>query len=290
MHTVRILFLISLLFLPVLICGLPLLNLQFADSLFFQGDYYNSATEYERYLFYNPNDSFIPAIKYKLAQAYIKSKEIDKAEKILRELISSNLSLRADQSEAWQSQSSQKIDINQQAQIDLAKLYISQNELFRAKIELNDMLLFNNSISDSIKKEANYLLGSIALQESEPKEAINYFSQTQDSLLVNQIKTLKKLPKKNVLFSQILSSVIPGTGEMYCGKYGLGFLSLLVSSACVYGMVLTYKNKQYVDFSIIFSMFFTRFYNGSRNNARDFAKKYNERIYQERLKEFNVRR
>jgi tetratricopeptide (TPR) repeat protein len=241
-------------------------SVSFAESLYEQGDYFNSATEYERYLFYNSNDTLVEEIKLKLARAYIKSNEISKAKNILKELSS------------------------QEAQMELAELYIEQGELFKAKIELNDLLLFNNDTQDSIKKEAYKSLGNIALQEYEPNDAIRYFTQAQDSFLVTRIKPMTKLLKKNVLLSQILSSVIPGTGEMYCGKYGWGILSLLVNSASIYGTIRCYQNKQYLDAALILSFFFTRFYNGSHNNARDFAQSYNERIYHQSLKELNVTR
>lgn len=254
-----------------LVFGFTQPNLSYADSLYEQGDYYNSATEYERYLFYNPSDSLKPAIKLKLAQTYIKSNEINKAEKILQEL------------------SSQEIKQSQQAQMDLANLYISQGNLFKAKIELNDLLLFNNNLQDSIKKEIYRNLGYIALQEHEPTDALNNFTQAQDCFLISKTKPLTQLPRKNVLLSQVLSSIIPGTGEMYSGKYGWGILSLLVNSASMYGTIRCYQKKQYLDASLIFSLFFTRFYNGSRNNARDFAQSYNERIYQQKLKGLNIK-
>lgn len=245
-------------------------SLSFAESLYEQNDYYNSATEYERYLFYHNNDSLFSEIKLKLAKAYIMSAEINKAEKILQEL------------------SSKKIKASQDAQLNLAKLYMLQGELFKAKIELNDLLLFNINIQDTVKKESNLNLGYIALQEHEPNEAINYFNQAQDSFLIAQTKVITKLPKKNVLLSQILSSIIPGTGEVYCGKYGWGILSFLVNSASIYGTIKCYQNKQYLDATLIFSLFFTRFYNGTRNNARDFAQEYNNKIYSAKLKNFNT--
>jgi hypothetical protein len=166
---------------------------------------------------------------------------------------------------------------------------MSQGELFKAKIELNDLILFNNNLQDSTKKEINQNLGYIALQEHEPNDALNYFTQAKDSILIFKTYAMTNLPKKNILLSQILSSIIPGTGEMYCGKYGWGLLSLLVNSASIYGTVYSYKKKNYLDAALIFSLFFSRFYNGSRNNAHDFAQAYNERVYQQRLKELNIR-
>jgi hypothetical protein len=148
--------------------------------------------------------------------------------------------------------------------------------------------LFNNNIQDSIKKEINRNLGYIALQEYELNDAINCFTQASDSFLINKTQATVKLPKKNILLSQILSSIIPGTGEMYCGKYGWGILSFLVNFASIYGTIKCYQNKQYLDATLIFSLFFIRFYNGSRNNARDFAQEYNNKIYSTKLKDLNT--
>jgi hypothetical protein len=215
------------------------------------------------------NDSFLQNIKLKLTRSYFYSQESDKTEKILQEL------------------SSQKGQFAQEAQLQLAKLYIHEGDFFKAKIELNDLLLFSDQSNNQKipRKEVYENLGYIALQEHELNDALGYFTQAEDSLLIANTKAMPKLPKKNVLLSQVLSSIVPGSGEIYCGRYGIGLLSFLVNSASVLGMVYTYKNKQYLDAALIFSLFFTRFYNGSRNNARDFAWEFNNRMYKQKFTE-----
>lgn len=246
-------------------------SLTLAESLFVHKDFFNAATEYERYLFINSENisgDSLQKIKFKLAISYLNSGEMDKAETVLSELTSQNNQLAGE------------------AHVQLAKVFLQKSDLFRAKVELNDLLLFSDANeSELLRTETYKLLGYIALQEKENKDALNYFTLAQDSILITKTKLIQKIPKKNVFLSQILSSIIPGSGEIYCGKYGWGILSLLVNSASMYGTVYSYQKKRYLDASLIFSLLFTRFYNGSRNNARDFAQEYNNRMYKQKLTE-----
>lgn len=240
-----------------------------AESLYLQKDYYSAATEYERFLFYNSitpiNDSMIDNIRLKLAECYYNSGEYNRAQKIVGNLIE------------------QRGYFAQEAQLLRTQFYIKEKQYFRAKIELNDLLIFNHNPEK--EREVYNLLGYIALQEREFDEASKYFNLSQDTFLIVNIEDIIKAPKKNVVLSQVMSTIIPGSGEIYSRKYGWGVLSLLVNAAAIYGTVNCYKNKQYLDASLIFTLLFTRFYNGSRNNARDFALEYNKRIYQSKIKE-----
>ncbi|MCX7785383.1 MAG: hypothetical protein N2201_04040 [candidate division WOR-3 bacterium] len=239
-------------------------SLSLAESLYNQNDYFNAITEFERYLFYNPDASNKQEIKYKLALSYFYCQETLKTERILQEL------------------SSEEGRISQQAQWYLVQMYLNTKKHFKAKLELNDLLIRDNNQN---KAEIYRALGYIALQEQDPKTALEYFMLAQDSWLINKTNNLIRLPKKNISLAQLLSTLVPGSGEMYCGRYVWGILSFLVNSVTIYGTIYSFKHKQYLDASLIFSIFFTRFYNGSRNNARDFAIEFNTKIYQKALRE-----
>ncbi len=239
-------------------------SLSIAESLYEQKDYFNAITEFERYLFFNPSASQQRKIKYKLARSYFYCNETLKSENILRALLSEQDSL------------------SQKAQQLLAQIYLDTKRYFRAKIELNDLLItagYHN------KTEIYRALGYVALQELEPQTALEYFTLAQDSWLITKTHHILRLPKKNVSLAQLLSTFIPGSGEIYARRYGWGILSFLINSAAIYGTIHSIKNKQYLDATLIFTIFFTRFYNGSRNNARDFAISYNQKNYQKAMKE-----
>jgi tetratricopeptide (TPR) repeat protein len=240
-----------------------------AESLNAHKDYYNAVTEYERFLFHDSDtittDSIKDNIRIKLAESYYQTDEFSRADKIVNSLIEGRSHLA------------------QNAQLLRAQFYIRAKQYFRAKIELSDLLLF--SPNQTAQNRVNQLFGYIALQEKEFDEAVKYFNSAQDTFLINMTNRIIQAPKKNPVLSQIMSSVIPGSGEIYAGKYGWGILSLLVNAATVYGTVNCYKKKQYLDATLIFTMLFTRFYSGSVNNARDFALEYNEKIYQSKIKQ-----
>lgn len=238
-----------------------------AESLYAHKDYYNAATEYERILFYNitTDDSTSAAIKCRLAHCYYETGERERAEPIISHLLERQNRTCG------------------QAQLLRVDYYLREKEYFRAKVELSDILLFANN--ESVKKTAYCLLGYIALQEHQERDAIKYFTIAQDTFLTNRAEALINTPKKNPSLSQIMSSILPGSGEIYAGKYSLGIWSLFINSACVYGIIHSYQKKQYLDATLIFLFLFTRFYNGSRNNAQYFTVKYNERKLGSKIKE-----
>ena len=87
----------------------------------------------------------------------------------------------------------------------------------------------------------------------------------------------------------ILSTVLPGTGDIYSGHYWAGIFALLINSASIFGIVHSINRESYIDASLIFSIFFTRFYFGSRQNAYDFANEYNQNIYEDRIRALKVK-
>ncbi|MEO0075673.1 MAG: hypothetical protein ABIK31_06160 [candidate division WOR-3 bacterium] len=243
--------------------------LSVAESLYSSKDYYNAATEYERYLFFvTSNDSTRDLINLKLAQCYLNVNDVSKGKLIIENIINK-----------------QSI-FSYQAQICLAKYYFSQHDYFRARIELNDL---SYRIDNEIDKRIVYkMLGLIALYEKDINNAIFYLNLAQDTVWIEKVKLIQQLPKKNVLFAMGLSTIIPGLGEMYVGKYKLGLWAFLVNSATVYGTIRCFQKKQYLDAALLFSLLFMRFYNGSRNNAQVYGNEYNDILYQQKIKELQI--
>lgn len=243
--------------------------LSVAESLYSSKDYYNAATEYERYLFFvMSNDSTRDQVNLKLAQCYLNVNDVNKGKLILENIINKQSIL------------------SYQAQICLAKYYFSQKDYFKARIELNDLLY---RIDNEIDKRIVYkMLGLIALYEKDINNARLFLNLAQDTILSEKVELIQQLPKKNVLFAIGLSTIIPGLGEIYAGKYKLGVWAFLVNSATLYGSIRCFQKKQYLDASLLFSLLFLRFYNGSRNNAFIYANEYNDRIYQQKIKELQI--
>lgn len=255
-------------------------NNDLADSLYQSGYYYEAATEYERLLFFlnSPNgaESLDPSmpekivqskIKFRLALSYLKSGEVEKGRKFLRDLI--------------------KTEFAHKAQLLLAQSHIGLGEYYNAELELYDFLITTQD-SAEIRK-AYQLLGWVKLNQKDYPKAINYFNQSPVPQVGLGIKKLSEYRGKSPTIALILSSLLPGTGEIYCGKYKTGFLSLLINGLSVLGIYYSLKNKNYIDAGVIFSIFFNRFYFGSRQNASYFAVEFNERYYRKKIEDLNHR-
>lgn len=240
-------------------------SLPLADSLYLQNDFYNAATEYERFLFYNPSDSLAGYARLRLGLSYAGLGEFSKAEQVLKNLMETSPPLA------------------KKAQTALIKAYISEENYPLAQLELSDMLLFSQD--DNEKKELYRLSGFLNLFEHNLAGAIGNFALAGSDSLLKATEALKRLPQKDPTLSGVLSTIVPGSGEIYCGRYRIGISAFIANALCVGGIVWTIKNKKYLDAILIFNFLFKRFYFGSQRNARDFANDYNEAAYERHLAE-----
>jgi tetratricopeptide (TPR) repeat protein len=239
----------------------PLINL--ADSLYSNRNFFDAATEYERFLYNFPADSNVDYVCFKLGLAYLENNETVKGERLIRNIINtSNLYSR-------------------KAQLILAKNFVHNSQFKRARFEIQDLLIFADDTIENQK--LNRILGWLHLAENELAKAEHYFSVAKDSELVTEIQNFSRLPRKNPFIAVLLSSIIPGSGEIYSGQYWTGLASFLVNAAAVAGTVLSIKKENYLDAALILSIFFNRFYSGSRQNAYDFATEYNEKLYRTKI-------
>lgn len=242
-------------------CTNPLINL--ADSLYSNRNFFAAATEYERFLYNFPADSNVDYVCFKLGLSYLENNELEKGEEIIRKNINaSNLYSR-------------------KAQLILAENFIHNSQFKRARFEIQDLLIFTGDTIEN--QELNRILGWLDLAENELTKAEYHFSIAKDSELVTEIQNFSRLPRKNPFIAVLLSSIIPGSGEIYSGHYWTGLASFLVNAATVAGIVLSIKQENYLDAALILSIFFNRFYLGSRQNAHDFANEYNKKLYRTKI-------
>jgi TM2 domain-containing membrane protein YozV len=256
-----------MLFLLAIFSVITPLNL--ADSLYSSCNFYDAATEYGRYLYNFSDDINSDYVQFRLGLSYLKSNEYSKAETTLRKIIAAS------------NQYSPK------AQLVLIEHFLQNQQYAMARIETQDLLLFNED--STILQKSNRILGGIELVEGNLNQATNQFALAGDLELVKETENLKHLPRKNPVLAMLFSSLIPGSGEIYSGHYVTGIAAFLINAASLTAFIYSINKKNYVDATLVFSIFFTRFYLGSRQNAYDFANEYNEKLYQQRFKQINQR-
>jgi len=255
-----------LLIIPLL-SAISLLN--FADSIYCTSHFYDAATEYERFLYHFPSDSNLNFARHQLGLSYLKANEPDKAENILRKIMNSSNSY------------------SRRSQLSLVEYFLENSKYSQAQLELQDLLLFTKDSNEN--RQLHRLLGWIDLKENNFSRAEEQFVLAKDSLLVKETQSLRWLPRKNPLLALALSTILPGTGEIYSGHYWIGISAFLINAGSIAAIVYSVNKKNYVDMALIFSIVFSRFYMGSRQNAYDFANDYNQELYNKQIELLNQR-
>lgn len=224
-----------------------------ADSLFARQAFYDAATEYERCLFAHRAESLPTGIRHRLVRAYARSGELNRARLLLDALPADTFLART--------------------RYELALGYFEHSRPIQARIELNDLLAATDDTL--LRQQARRLLAWIDVEEGDFARAGHDFLNAGDSTLAGEASRWANPPRRNPELAVLMSSILPGTGELYAGNLKYGVLSLLVNGATVTGTVYSLTRRNYMDAALLFSLFFVRFYFGSRSNARDFADDFN---------------
>lgn len=256
-----------------------------ADSLVKSGDLNWALLEYER-IIYSTNDNEIRTqALIKKSECYILLQDFSSAEKNLQRVFYSGLS-----------------DSLQYVARYNTAFYAFLNKNYNQSI--SELVMIDNFLPDSIKINS-YILYALVLNENrewdKAKEKIQqwinytYNSNTtvKDSLLntINILYNSKKYPKyKNPEKAHLLSSFVPGLGQIYSGYFFDAVFSVFMQlsgiAIAAYGVFVA---KYYFTGIILGYGIFQRFYIAGTKRAEFLANKHNyltARKYNDYLKNF----
>ena len=86
------------------------------------------------------------------------------------------------------------------------------------------------------------------------------------------------LPQKSTRFAKVLSAIIPGTGQMYAGKWRSGINALLLNGILGYVTVDTVLEANYIDAALWTYFIFQRYYRGNLHRAGRTVEEFNEKV------------
>ena len=247
------------------------LALDLAGKFFNSGDYYNSITEYKRFIFFNSNtkNDNLSYVHYKIGLAYRNQKKWQECINAFQKSI----------------QTAATEGIRDERKIALAIALIASGHYSTAEFLLIKVEMFSRI--PKLKQKAAFFRAISAVYSfkwNQAREAFHSYSintknESQetfkqiDSLLAEAQDVKYKSPK----LAKMLSTILPGSGQIYAGDWGNGVNALLINAATGYLFVNDVLNHQYL-MAIFSSLFlFQRFYSGNKSNAEKSAKKYNER-------------
>jgi len=180
----------------------------FADFLYDSGDYLRAAIEYKRYIFLFPEGRDVERAIFRTGLSYRKSGKpklaISEFKRLLRAFPGSGLSCVA--------------------KFEIGRTYFLSGDYGRAKE-------WFSSLSDpAISRDARCGLGWTLLEEGRWAEASDVLSAVSPEL-AGWARGGMNLPRRSPALSAILSTLVPGAGQIYCGRPGDGFYSFVLSGS-----------------------------------------------------------
>jgi tetratricopeptide (TPR) repeat protein len=228
-----------------------------ADSMVVHGYYAEAASEYRRALFLEGDDSAVDAATTRLKLG-IALGSAGRTADAVRELHAAR---------------DGRTSLALSAQLAAAGFYARRADFEQAQAEVSDLLVFSRESAEAngLQRYAAWL----SLRQGDVAASAAGFRRAGDTTLSNRIRQSAAPGTRSPNLAMLMSSVIPGTGEMYAGRPAAGLLALAVTGLTVVGIVWAARSDDWVSASVVASTFFWRFYNGSRQNAANFADEFN---------------
>jgi hypothetical protein len=142
-----------------------------------------------------------------------------------------------------------------------------------AAFELSDLSVFTR---DSARRASlQSATGWLRLQEGDIASAAKSYELAGMSGWAVALRASSEGPRRSPTLAAVLSSFVPGSGEVYAGRPADGLLAFGVTAGSLVWAIAAAKSDDWVSASVIVSTLFWRFYNGSRANAVAFADDFN---------------
>ncbi|GAB4209028.1 MAG: hypothetical protein Fur0023_21020 [Bacteroidia bacterium] len=263
------------------------INLSTIDSCIKTKDYLGAALLYEKASFLSDNESESDSLKIISANYYKFASHHSDAIDILKNI---NITNKNDSLKWW-------------IKYQIALNYYLLNDLASAKNELTAIYFL---IKDSAFHFKSYPLHILILNElyewQESKKllaALNNYIFKQDSKIliynthiIDSLYDKKNLPKlKNPHKSVMLSTFIPGAGQIYSGNLLEGSISFLSCASIAFLTLVGIYYQYYFTAIIAGSSLWAKFYTGNITRAEFLAQKHNyvkTKSYNQHLKNFVI--
>lgn len=261
-------------------------QLTYADQLFKNGNYEIAAGEYIRFIHFFPNDERVAKAMFSIGASYFRGGRHSHAIKSFRDVIDKY----------------PDTNISGQASFMMSRTYLAMGEPGSAVNCLYNLTVVTGD--NNLKDRGFYEIGWIYLEnpwtggrigrdngyELFPETgaadtAQAYFQKIEgpnrekyriDELNSN-IDRLQTSEWKNPFLAGTLS-IIPGAGQMYCGRYQDGIVAFLLNAAFIFAAYESFTNDSPVLGGLI-SVVGAGFYVGNIYGAVGDAHKYNRRLY-----------
>ncbi|MBN2212990.1 MAG: hypothetical protein JW723_01995 [Bacteroidales bacterium] len=231
-------------------------TLDFASRQFNTGNIKEAISLYRRVLYFDSLNIYSYEVAGNLAACYISENDYNKARAFSK--MAGNLA-PAD-------------SLRTELIFQVAYLYLLENNYNYALIELFGI---NVPSSDYFLLKRNFYLGVAYFQKTDYQKSIDHFLKCTDSTndaqrealnyILEEINHINK--RYNPKTARVLSMILPGLGQLYCGEYKGAVNSLLLISGLAFLYINTIYHYSFIDASIAILPWFQRYHQGGYQNA-----------------------
>lgn len=238
----------------------------FAESLFNEGDYFRSITEYKRFIYHYPKDIRVEQAFFKIAESYYRAKRWLEAEAAFQTFAKRFLQSRLRSEAIYLKAVAEK----------------NQRKFDQAIITIESLIKIS---AGSTRDRAVYLKGLIKLERADWKRAKGAFdSVSPDSSLYSSAFSLSQslsnadnLPQKNPALAGTLAAILPGAGHLYTERPRDAAVSFLLNAAFIAAAVQFFRHENEIAGGIT-AFFELGWYSGNIYSAIAGSYKYNENV------------
>jgi TM2 domain-containing membrane protein YozV len=258
-------------------------TLALAEDLFQVGRYDRAITEYKRHLFYFPEDPRRGQVRYKIGLAYLNLNDQEEARTHLRII--------------WSVEAAEELQFR--SRLRWAQSFLSQGLVQQGKWALRNLLSGPLVAGDESRTaQVQYWQSICALLQGEWAQAAEDFHElpekyprTSYALRAERLTQAAEqgchLPHRSPTLATALSVVLPGSGQVYCGRWWDGLFSLALNASVGYLTVEAFHDGRRLDGMLLASLLWARFYLGGQQNAARHAREYNRRVREEHLRQYD---
>lgn len=244
--------------------------MSFADHLFAEGDYYRAITEYERVIFFYPDQPQAKTARFQIAYSYFKGEKFNLAIEKFRVL----------------AQDYPEEELGRRSLFLVGEAYYQKHDYAEAAETFTRFI--DSYPGAPAVDEARMKLGWSYLRQGNWQEAAEEFQKVpagsglrpQAEELAAAARSYPDIPKKSPALAGGLSAVLPGAGQLYVGRLNDAAASFLLNGAFIWATAESFRHHNTATGGILL-FFESGWYVGNIYNAVSSAHKYNRRSEQQ---------
>ena len=257
--------------------------LGFAQSLFREGDYLNAVHEYQRYLFLYPDTAQADFVQLHIAAAYQNVGRLNAAIEAYQSLI----------------QNYPQSPFVERARSNIAQCQLLSGDQTASITSLRQFL--SDYPESGLAPRTQFIIATIYMEKKEWTAAVQEWKQVRTTYsqtpfaemsdqLIRMAQQAESLPRRSPVTAGLLSTFLPGLGQVYSGRYSAGVYSLLGVGTTAAGTVYYIDQERYavaIPLGIIGLFFYLNNVYDSLQSAKAFNQQYENHLRDELRKQIS---